>query len=156
MNKKGFTLIELLVVVLIIGILSAIALPQYQKAVEKARMVEAVIMVKKIAEAQQRFYLVNNRYALGNECDGLDIQIPGNVCSGSRYCTKFFEYTCHSSSETEIAYANRLKTNTTDDNFPYSIRVLSTNLNKVGCMSRSSATAIQAKLCARLENTGLL
>lgn len=50
-NKKGFTLVELLIVVLIIGVLSVIAVPQYTKAIERARAAEAMSLVKNINEA---------------------------------------------------------------------------------------------------------
>ncbi len=70
-NKKGFTLIELLVVVLIIGILSAIALPQYRMAVEKTRATEAVINIRTLKEAVDRYYLANGEWPEINDAQVL-------------------------------------------------------------------------------------
>lgn len=74
MYTKGFTLIELLVVVLIIAVLAAIALPQYQKAVEKSRAMEAIAAVKSVAQADQMYYMTNGEYA--TSFNQLDISIP--------------------------------------------------------------------------------
>ena len=57
--KKAFTLIELLVVVLIIGILAAVALPQYQKAVHRSRMAEIPIRMKSLMDTAEEYILVN-------------------------------------------------------------------------------------------------
>ena len=57
MNKKAFTLIELLVVVLIIGILAAVALPQYQTAVTKARYTELMPLVEYVKTEQEAYFL---------------------------------------------------------------------------------------------------
>ena len=73
-NITGFTLIEILVVVLIVGILAAIALPQYQRAVEKARAVEAKELLDTVYKAEQMFFLTNGSYA--SSFSDLDVDIP--------------------------------------------------------------------------------
>ena len=71
----GFTLIELLVVVLIIGILAAIAVPQYEQAVEKARVTEALLVGKNLKNAEELYRMENGTYTDSFEKLGTDL--PG-------------------------------------------------------------------------------
>ena len=73
--KKGFTLIELLVVVLIIGILSAVALPQYTKAVRKSRLAEARVILRTLVNAED-LYILSTGGTDWTSWDDLDITVP--------------------------------------------------------------------------------
>ena len=152
--KKGFTLIELLVVVLIIGILSAIALPQYQKAVEKARMSEAATMLRTIRDAHIRYYLATGEYIDDNDTSKLDIDIVGTpACyDAKRIQTKYFVY---SPGSNYLALASRVNSSPVCSygNVAYSIYIPRAYPEKVNCLliNETVATAVQKKLCEELN-----
>ena len=74
MNKKAFTLLELLVVIIIIGILAAIALPQYQLSVDKADFAKMQEQAKAIVEAYKHYYLINGKTT--KNFDDLYLEFP--------------------------------------------------------------------------------
>ena len=95
MKNKAFTLIELLVVVLIIGILAAIALPKYEKAVWKSRLAEVMINVKTIENCYNEYVLTNGLPADGNvylKDMGCGTELSGGSWIGNEYKTKYFVY----------------------------------------------------------------
>ena len=109
--QKAFTLIELLVVVLIIGILSAIALPQYEKAVEKSRAAEALILLKHLHE-------IGKIYSLSNPGEGnvsfenLGVELPAGYKftdsseDGEVYCNNYWCVMTNSTAWGDYPYGN--------------------------------------------------
>ncbi len=115
----GFTLIELLVVVLIIGILAAVALPQYKVAVEKSRSAEALTTLSSLSKAVGVYVMANGfskADLMGqvsgdgweNATESLDIEMNKSIdCTTDDYChSKNFRYdaSCISDYCTVFAY----------------------------------------------------
>ena len=103
MKNKAFTLIELLVVVLIIGILAAIALPQYQRAVDKSRVATMLPLMRRWVDALALYKLEHGSYL--NEEEGH----PSSADLGVSWPTDWQcnEYTgCECWSDLWYCYAN--------------------------------------------------
>ena len=109
--KKGFTLIELLVVVLIIGILSAVAMPQYTKAVKKSRISGVVSKLKTILQAGEAYMLANDLssnisgsgFVVSLGIDQFDISLPSETEDLKGFtCTYLFKWV--SSPSTDVKY----------------------------------------------------
>ena len=136
-DRKGFTIIELLVVVLIIGILAAVAVPQYQKAVEKSRVVSALAILSAAEKGLDAYILehgfVSDKYLLQNKPDielDIDVQSPLNCPQGGRFLDWCYDdnYVFHGEcfSDYCAVWATRISANEGDDQWSGDRYILTT------------------------------
>ena len=161
--SRGFTLIELLVVVLIIGILSAVALPQYTKAVEKARATEALSITSNIVNAVETTILSSGVYDSDVYADpeNWDISLSGGYwkdsgCCGPMYVTKNFFYLTREDMTGVAAY--RCKgtcTGNINDESIYDLWRCYPSVDGENCLSCSSETEQGKDICKSLTSLGV-
>ena len=134
-KTKGFTLVELVIAVLIIGVIGAISMPMYFRAVEKSRATEAFSVLGSIAKAQQRTKLATNEFT--DKLAELDINPKFySQQDESSFDTQYFDFTLG----TEKAQAER-KTGASEE---YALNI-DYETGKITCTPKNGST-----MCARL------
>jgi len=107
MSKKGFTLVELLTAIIITGVLVAMAVPMYEKTIEKSRMAEVRVRLSKLFDSKIRVMTDMSMYTYNSnllKAENLDISFPcvgtnGTAveCTGITFSTKDFSYSLNPS-----------------------------------------------------------
>ena len=146
--QKGFTLIELLVVVLIIGILAAVALPQYQRAVEKARVAEAYVALNAISKAQEVYFAANGTYTPNlNDLD-IDYPLEDVLYNGSVPAkgNKYWVFTASNSVGIQSYVAIAQRRNNAGAGAVYAVGIGLTT-GKKQCWLYAGSTQSQRKIC---------
>ena len=121
-TKKGCLIalfLSVFIIPFVLGILAAIALPQYFRAVEKARGAQVISMLDTVSASQQRYRMQNNKFA--NDFGALDIDLVDKngsvVKSGNSFEDKDFVYTLRGGGQNANIEALRNK-----GKYPYIIR----------------------------------
>ena len=127
-EDEGFTLIELLVVIIIIGILSAIALPSFLSQAAKAKQTEAKTFVGAVNRAQQAFRMENQQFT------GVIADLQIGVPTQSEYYT--YNLSAAAASSTTVSAAPIVNESSTLRAYAGGVVVLSTGLTKSqACMT---------------------
>ena len=150
-NGYGFTLIELLVVVLIVGILAAVALPQYEKSVMKSRYSTLMALTNAIADAEETYYLANGEYT--GDFEALSLEPSGCTLSADKSeCTypwgKCVLVTTGDSVAKRVLCANTTQLNNVYARYLINIPNMS---NSRYCWSLSASEDKYGKLCQTMR-----